>query len=149
MTDHYAEYRDAVNWSLINYQYIEQVLKECMGRSYYIINLLLKGVIPFKMSIEDVADAPLGALIKRFAQVCDDDDLIRALSGIVKARNEVAHRAFLVQVEEVSPGGAKHRATGKLQAQNEKLKALLYRLFDYLKSLDIKVKNLSDSGRGT
>lgn len=92
-----GEYVHAVFDALMNFQAIEELLKECILASYEILSKASPDGVEFHPSKKDVNDIKakfgLGGLISKFEIVTPHKDLCEKLRAATKIRNELAHTA--------------------------------------------------------
>jgi hypothetical protein len=80
---------------LFTFQMIEEALKICVGLSYEVISRATPSPIAFNFDVSAITNAPLGKLIKMFAGVSANGQLIADLRKIEAWRNFCAHRAYM------------------------------------------------------
>lgn len=85
----------AVQQALFSFQMIEEALKLSVRGSYEIIQFVAPSPVVFNFEPSAIANAPLGKLIKLFANVSSDKELIADLRKIEEWRNFCAHRAYV------------------------------------------------------
>lgn len=92
-----GEYVHAVFDALMNFQAIEELLKECILASYEILSKASPDGVEFHPSKKDVNDIKvkfgLGGLISKFEIVTPYKDICVRLRAATKIRNELAHTA--------------------------------------------------------
>ena len=79
---------------LIDFQFLEESLKEYLGTQFSLIKKLSEGMIPFNYSAKDLNNKTLGSLVITLSKYLDDDEHIKRLKDVVKHRNDIAHSAF-------------------------------------------------------
>jgi hypothetical protein len=92
-----GEYEHAVFDALMNFQAIEELLKDCILVSYQILSKTTPEGVEFHPSKKDIKDIKsrlgLGGLISRFEMVTPYKDICVKLRAATKTRNELAHTA--------------------------------------------------------
>lgn len=92
-----SEYVQAVFEALMNYQAIEELLKDCILASYEVLSKTSPSGVEFRPSEKELKDIKnrlgLGGLISKFEAVTPYSDLCAKLRQVTKTRNELAHRA--------------------------------------------------------
>jgi hypothetical protein len=101
MTFHpyFEKYVPAHSDALVNFQYLEQALREYIALAYKVIGLTSPHV-PFRYSIEDLENDTLRRLIEKYLKVAPDPDLGKELFPLVKKRNHIAHRALIQDLDQ-------------------------------------------------
>src|SRR2546426_1019398 len=89
-------YSQAVQAVLTDYQYIEEGSRMYATYAYGLIRAKVAPDLPFKYSYSDTDKDALGKLIGRFEKLSNREDLTKELKDLVRHRNEVAHKAFLL-----------------------------------------------------
>lgn len=84
----------AIQHALFSFQMIEEVLKIGVRRSYEIIKLSSPFPVVFNFEPSAIENAPLSKLIKLFANVSSNRELIADLKKIESWRNFCAHRGY-------------------------------------------------------
>ena len=91
------EYVNAVFDALLNYQVIEDLLKECIFASYGILAKTCPDNIHFSPSEREMErirnNLGLGGLVAKFEEVTSNKNLCSKIKIISKTRNELAHSA--------------------------------------------------------
>jgi hypothetical protein len=101
MTDHLHKYLNTlIPKSMLAYQFIEYVLKRCLLNQHAIIYISIKGVLPYTIPTKSIENAAMGRLIEYFKQYNDDDEIIKILKKVKKNRDNLAHRGFILDIEE-------------------------------------------------
>ena len=90
-----TKYIAALHNCLVRVQMIEEVLKIIVGLSYEIIAARTPAPVRFKFNSAAIQDAPMGRLIKMYAQVSNNEEMTQLLGKIIKWRNFCAHNAFM------------------------------------------------------
>lgn len=84
----------AIQNALFAFQMIEEALKICVGLSYEVIVRSAPSPVVFSFDASAIYNAPLGKLIKMFAGVSANRQLIAELRKIEEWRNFCAHCAY-------------------------------------------------------
>jgi hypothetical protein len=85
---------------MMDFQFIEEALKMYVARVYDVIRIRTRGLVPFELGYESVAQEPLGRLLSRYAPLTENKALVARLKKLLAARNECAHRAYLLTYDE-------------------------------------------------
>jgi hypothetical protein len=83
-------------------QLVEQTLKLYISEALELVRRRVAGSLPFSMSGDDFADAPLGQLIKTFRKLTINQRLVADLNKFTEERNFLSHRAITFCLD---PGG--------------------------------------------
>jgi hypothetical protein len=89
-------YRDGVVLALAGFQLLEDQLKNYLDVYYSAVRFLLAGRLSFEFARADINEAPLERLLTNVDKCCANKDLIKRVRSLVKKRNDLAHKAFLV-----------------------------------------------------
>jgi hypothetical protein len=91
--------------ALFYFQMIEEGLKTYVSKAHEVIQCSLPSELVFRSDPREYENAPLERLIKLFAKVTRNEDLVDRLSKLLKPRNYCAHRAYaLAFLSKVRPG---------------------------------------------
>ena len=93
-------YSNKLQNALLQFQFIEELIKIYLSLVYWIISKKLERQIPFKFSRKDLEKDSLGKLLEKFAKFNPNDTLINKINQLIQKRNHIAHRAYLIEVEE-------------------------------------------------
>jgi chromatin segregation and condensation protein Rec8/ScpA/Scc1 (kleisin family) len=94
------EYFRLTQFLLMDFQFIEEGLKMYIARAYEIVRMRTRGFMPFELDYDTVAQEPLGRLVSRYSPLTENKLLVERLKKLQTARNECAHRAFLLTYDE-------------------------------------------------
>lgn len=94
------EYSNKIIANLYNFQLIEEALKWYIEVAIKIIKEKLKGIIPYKYSRACINSDSIGKLIEKFSKLNNNQGLIGELKGVIKHRNDLAHRGLLITQDE-------------------------------------------------
>ena len=98
-------YLREVHNALFYFQMIEEGLKTYIDRAHEVIQRSLPPELVFRSDPKEYENAPLERLIKLFAKVTRNEDLVGRLSKLLEPRNYCAHRAYaLAFLSKVRPG---------------------------------------------
>lgn len=90
-------YRNAIFEALMHYQMVEDLLRDCIIKSYEILNASSHEKVTFtpsKRHIEDILKRKgLGGLVDTFETLTPHKDLCVRIKNETSNRNEIAHRA--------------------------------------------------------
>ncbi len=97
----FREYCRVVQKVSFNVQYLEELLKVYLGMCFDVVELSLNKRLFFGFSYEDVKNLSLGRLIEGFSKYNGNKRLLKLLRDLVKERNHIAHKAYLLTTEEI------------------------------------------------
>jgi hypothetical protein len=120
MSDHenaFETYTRSVQLLMLDFQFIEELLKIVIGCSYEALRRSAPPLVRFRPTRFSVERESLGRLISRFEEVSGNDALIKELRAVVQDRNFCAHRSLVLSLEK------QHDVT-YLGAERERLVAL-------------------------
>ena len=80
--------------ALFYFQMIEEGLKTYVSKAHEVIERSLPSELVFRSDPKEYENAPLERLIKLFAKVTRNEDLVGRLSKLLEPRNHCAHRAY-------------------------------------------------------
>ena len=86
--------------AVMEFQFIEELLRMYISYCYYIIHLSLSKKIPFKYAYKDLQKDSLGKLLDKFKKFSNNNELIKKIDHIIKDRNYCAHKAFILTYEQ-------------------------------------------------
>lgn len=92
-------YEAAVVRLLLDFQWIELLLRVVVGTSYDVLNKCAPDPIRF-MPSRALAKDSLGKLIEKYTEVSKNSDVVPRLKAVVKQRNHYAHQSFILSVDE-------------------------------------------------
>lgn len=96
----FEDYKRIVFLLLLDFQFIEELLKIVIGCSYELIRRSIPSCICFKIDRSSLEKHSLGKLIQRYTEISLNSDLIARLNRIASDRNFCAHRSFVLNLEE-------------------------------------------------
>lgn len=101
MNDH-EDYYKAVTRCMMTFQFIEEAIRMALTRLESLIYFRVKEFTPYdlKPRFSSIRNAAMGRLIDMLKIYSDDAGLIAALRRIKEARDQVAHQALLMTVDE-------------------------------------------------
>ena len=85
---------------IIDFQYIEEGLRDYLTRVFQFLSTANHGIVPFKYDHRSIEKDALGKLIEKFENFNDNDVLVAQLRAVVPERNQVAHQGFLCRFDE-------------------------------------------------
>lgn len=88
------EFYEKVAASLAGCQLVEQELKLYIAEAFVLAQRCIGTRMPFKMSGDDFEDSSLERLIGTFRKLCDNAELVRALTAFKDERNFLSHKAI-------------------------------------------------------
>jgi len=119
------KYREAASQALCGFQLIEEGLKTYIQTYHNTVKSYLPPEITYKHTGADVQDASLGKLVNVFSKISARDDVIVELRSLTRARDELAHSAFLGMVGTSSSEIKSHEKIAEFQEVTKKLTHLL------------------------
>lgn len=131
-----TDYMDEVTRCMLQYQYIELVLKKILFRYECLIYFRLKKFCDYKPDITSLEKAPLERLIKRYRPYCGNADLFNDLNTIKADRNHIAHESLLMTYEELQQKDEVHAKTIDLEEKRKTASIVLIKLCDQWNILD-------------
>lgn len=96
----FDSYTRAVQSLILDFQFIEELLKIVIGGSYEAIRRSAPSIVRFRPNRSVLEKESLGRLIQRYEEVSDNDPLIQNLRQVVGDRNFCAHRSLVLTLEE-------------------------------------------------
>ena len=87
-------YFDDIPKVLLNFQLLEEALRNYLARCEGFTLVKVKGVIDYKLDLKYIEKASLGKLVELFEKRNKNTKLIERLSKIVPDRNFFAHEAY-------------------------------------------------------
>lgn len=90
------QYRDKLPIALLNFQWIEESLKQYLGKTEWMIATVVSTFMSYTPDVKQFENAPLGTLVRSFQQRNANTRLHTGLSELVKARNLCAHKGYLL-----------------------------------------------------
>jgi hypothetical protein len=95
-SEYFDEYVTLISAILVDFQFIEEVIRMYISCVFKYIGTELSGTIPFRYDDKDIEKDSLGKLINKFEKVNNNNDLIAEMKELTKYRNDCAHRGFLL-----------------------------------------------------
>lgn len=96
-----SDYFSTVQKALSHFQFIEEGLKMYLANTFQLIRKNIKSDMVFGFTYKDVEDYSLGRLIKIFEKYNSNKNLIKTINKIIKDRNYIAHKSFLLTSKEI------------------------------------------------
>ncbi len=132
-----VEYVNSVFDALMNYQCIEELLKECILRSYEILEKTSTPPINFKVKSETKKSIKnrmgLGGLVGKFRELTTHQKLCDKIKSLVKERNKLAHVAAADYLKHpISQSGNEEilKKAKRFRELTEKVNKLYYELHE-------------------
>lgn len=94
------QYKDAISTLLMDFQWIEQILKIVISSSYEIISRSCPPEIAFRIDGSSLKKDTLGKLVIKYAELTNNIELAKELKTLIEHRNTCAHKAFFLSLEE-------------------------------------------------
>ena len=86
---------------------MEEALKSCVAMSYDIIRSSCNASVAFHYTRDDVEKDSLSSILRKYEKLSNDVELVSKIRQLIPARNECAHNALLLRLEEfMADGGA-------------------------------------------
>ena len=97
------EYIDKIPKAFLNFQYIEETLKQYLYIFETITIYRFKGIVDYKFEESDfkkIEKMSLGKLIEIFSRRNNNNELIEKLNELAEKRNFIAHQSYLAVATE-------------------------------------------------
>ena len=104
MSNSFDDYRNCLNLLLLDFQWIEELLKINIASSYESIRRSKPARVSFKLNRNSLEKDSLGKLIQKYAEVSPNDSLVAQIRTVVKDRNYCAHQSYILTIEEQEEG---------------------------------------------
>jgi len=134
MNDSVHRYRDAINALLLDFQWIEELLRIIIGCSYEILRRSAPPEVTFKPKKGELQSKSLGRLLEKYAEVSRNGSLHNDIKELVHERNFCAHNAFVLTVEEQTAESLEPEIS-RLEAVRTKSQKCVYALQGEFKAL--------------
>lgn len=95
----FAKYMQCVQLLMLDFQFIEELLKIVIGCSYEALRRSAPSLVRFRPTRRDLEKDPLGRLIDKYEDVSRNDTLIKQLRILVQDRNFCAHQSLVLHYE--------------------------------------------------
>jgi len=138
LTEYWAKLQNA----LLNFQFMEESIRMYLGSAYYIVLRKLDSQIPFEFTYKDVKNDSLGKLLIKFAKFNSNKQLTDRIRKLIKDRNHLVHRAYLMTAEELNDDKFLSDETVKLKRIVRSSKECLNSLMEELKSIEEIRRNI-------
>lgn len=122
------QYFDNLSRALMEFQYLEVSLKFYIRDCDRIIQKSVKDSFHYSVREKDIEKMPLGRLIEEFSRRTNRKDIISVLKKLNKYRNQVAHTAYILTIEE--------------QTDSKRMKELSHRITKLTKAVKTCMKEL-------
>jgi len=121
---------------------MEESIRMYLGSAYYIVLRKLDSQIPFEFTYKDVKNDSLGKLLIKFAKFNSNKQLTDRIRKLIKDRNHLVHRAYLMTAEELNDDKFLSDETVKLKRIVRSSKECLNSLMEELKSIEEIRRNI-------
>jgi len=115
---HLDQYFDKLSNAIMQFQYLEVTLKFYIRDCDRLIQKSVKDVFHYSVREKEIEKMPLGRLIDEFSRRSNRKDIVQVLRKLNKLRNEIAHSAYILTIEE-------QKDKEKLQHYSDKLKNIV------------------------
>lgn len=143
MSNAFHRYSQKLSECLATYQFIEHALRSCLVRFHATVSFRLKGYLPYEIPLDAIDDAALGTLTKWFKSYSSNVELVRELDSIKKERDRIAHRGYVLSVEEQADGALLIQKTEELEAAHLRAQACYAKLHTELELAEKLVQRAS------
>jgi hypothetical protein len=124
-----------VGQSLGAFQFLEEVLKMYLWRTFGVIYKRTEGLVSFRWQYRDIENLPLSRLVWHYRKYSDNETLARRILALGPERNRCAHQAYLLtETERNDPAF--------LQKQITKLEKLRLEVESCMRDLGAEVRRL-------
>lgn len=137
-------YKNAVFDALMQYQFIECLLKDCINESNRIIKISTKNFLDFEYTEKDLETKALQSLVTLFRRVTTDKNLASEIKKEAVNRNQIAHEACFENWQDLMLGISDtelHKKGCKIQDHADKASEIVGKLIKELNRL----KKIADS----
>jgi hypothetical protein len=93
------DYDKVVAQALLHFQWLEEMMRHYLLFAELVIEAKVGAAFRYSPSTKEISNMPLGKLSSLFEKHCDNSALVQRIKAIIKPRNEVAHRSFLVRFD--------------------------------------------------
>lgn len=131
----FQEYARLKQLLLMDFQFIEEGLKMYLARVYEIVEIRTRGLVPFKLDYDTVAEEPLGRLLSRYAPLTESKALVGRLKKLLTARNECAHRAYLLTYGEQRDHAFLSREIARLERVRQDTRECVHQVLEEVRRL--------------
>ncbi len=94
------EYQALVATVLMEFQWLEESLKQYLLRTELLIQDRVKDDFRYEPSTDKIWKLPLGNLLVLFEKHCGNAKLIARIRPLIKDRNDAAHSSFVLRFDE-------------------------------------------------
>jgi len=95
----FDKYMRSVQLLMLDFQFIEELLKIVIGCSYEALRRSAPPLVRFRPTRSMLEKEALGRLIQKYEEVSGNDALVQQLRAVVQDRNFCAHRSLVLTVE--------------------------------------------------
>jgi hypothetical protein len=124
----FNDYLLAVGQSAGQYQYLEEMLKMYLAACFKVVKNRVQDKIDFNYTYKDVAKKPLGELIEILKHYNSDEALHSILVKLTRARNHIAHKAYLLTSEEMRNSDTLEKEIKRLETIYQAVEKVLQHL---------------------
>ncbi|MHB8844000.1 MAG: hypothetical protein ACYC7L_04565 [Nitrospirota bacterium] len=129
----FDKYKNAVQLILLDFQWIEELLKITVSSSYEAIRRSAPPGIRFRPNRKNIEKDSLGRLVRKYEEVTANESLVAELHKIVNERNFCAHQSFVLSLEEQQDIGFLEKETTRLEAVRGRSRACVMALQEELR----------------
>ncbi len=140
--EHFDNYKDTVHLVLLDFQWIEELLKIIVSSSYEAIRRSAPPGISFRPNRTFLEKYSLGRLVGKYEEVSTNESLVTELRSITNERNFCAHQSFVLSLEEQHSIGFFEKEIKRLEAVRVRSRACVMAL---QKELQFIVKLLNET----
>jgi hypothetical protein len=130
------EYMDKLPGALLNFQWIEEALRQYLGRTEFMIASEVIAFMSYKIDTQEFEKASLGTLLKFFRRRNQNKDLHKLISELVQDRNFCAHAGYLHIHESKDDPKKLKEASERLDKVITESKKCLHMLFAEIRDLE-------------
>lgn len=120
------KYSNVLNKVLTDFQFIEECLKMYITYTDKIIQINVSSYFPYKYNRKDVENFALGKLTDKYSKISNNTSLVKELQAVMKQRNDLAHKGFLLTIEEQKNKKLLESLTTNLEQLHIKTKKILF-----------------------
>jgi|GEM_PF-5257206 len=138
MNDHeraFAKYMQSVQLLMLDFQFIEELLKIIIGCCYEALRRSAPSLVHFRPTRSDLEKKSLGRLIDKYEEVSRNDSLVRQLRVVVQDRNFCAHQSLVLRFEKQQDVKYLENECVRLEAIRAKSKPCVESLYSELEQL--------------
>lgn len=130
-------YIDELPKALLNFQFLEEALKQYLRRCYFMIASVVRPFVPYSVApAERLEKLSLGRLIKLFRDLNENEELIGKLLEFPRKRNFIAHQAYVAVSSNSDPTSLVDTAYADLQETIHVSEECLSQLWSEIRELE-------------